>query len=186
MAEVKAKRGRPSLYTPELALEICERLAQGESLRSICQDEHMPDHSTVCMWAVEDKGGFYNQYTRAREVQYLGMADELTDISDDGRNDWMTKTLKNGEEIEVVNKEVVDRSKLRVETRKWILSKMLPKVYGDKVQVEQKIGFTEEFENYMRELKGQKARIIDGRLADNGAAVEVLPVPLRSGSDIPA
>jgi hypothetical protein len=81
---------------------------------------------------LDDRDGFAEQYRRARELQYLGIADELTDIADDGRNDWMT--IRRGkEEIEIVNREVVERSKLRVETRKWLLSKMLPKVYGDKV-----------------------------------------------------
>ena len=178
--EAPRPRGRPSVYSQDVADEICGRLAHGESLRGICEDEHLPDHSTVIAWVVKDYNGFYNQYTRAREIQYLGMADELTDISDDGRNDWMTKTLRNGEEIEVLNKEAVERSKLRVDTRKWILSKMLPKVYGDKVQVENKIGFTEEFEQFMRQLKGEKAqKVLDARLAEDGRAVEVLPVPLR-------
>jgi hypothetical protein len=120
------------VYTDEIAEEICSRLAKGESLNSICNDEHMPAESTVRLWALEDAHGFTAKYARARELGYLRLADELVDISDDGRNDWMT--IRRGKDkVEVVNREAVERSKLRVETRKWILAKMLPKVYGDKV-----------------------------------------------------
>ncbi len=127
-----AEQGRPTKYTPELGMEICTRLASGESLRSICEPSHMPAASTVCLWVIENRDGFSERYARARELQYLGIADELLDVSDDGRNDWMLRKI-GGQEVEVVNREAVERSKLRVETRKWILAKMLPKVYGDKV-----------------------------------------------------
>jgi len=61
--------------------------------------------------------------------------DELNEIADDGRNDWMTVTRRDGSEIEVANNEVLQRSRLRVDTRKWIMSKILPKRYGDKLAV---------------------------------------------------
>lgn len=121
------------IYTPELADQICRRLADGESLNGICKDDGMPGESTVREWAVTNKDGFAAKYALAREAGYLKIADELLDIADDGRNDWMTRKLRGGEEVEMVNKEAVERSKLRVDTRKWLLSKMLPKVYGDKV-----------------------------------------------------
>lgn len=163
--QAPAKRGRPSVYSEDIAMEICLRIAQGESLRSICAADNMPDHSTVCMWVVDDYQGFANRYTRAREVQYLGMADELCDISDDGSNDWMERRG-----AMVVDKEAVDRSKLRVDTRKWLLSKMLPKVYGDKLQTETTIGFTKEFEDFIRALNDKrKPKVIDAKpVAGNG------------------
>lgn len=65
------------------------------------------------------------------------MADEVIDISDDGSNDWMEKFSKEGEAIGwTINGEHVQRSKLRVDTRKWLLSKCLPKIYGERVSTE--------------------------------------------------
>lgn len=135
-----AKLGRPTKFTPELGKEICRRLALGESLRGITKDDHMPDVGTVIRWLFEDdfEGqtmfmDFRTQYEKARITQMHMLAQELLEIADDGTNDYMTRESKSGEEYEVVNKEHVQRSRLRVDTRKWLLSKVLPKVYGEKV-----------------------------------------------------
>lgn len=129
-----SEAGRPSKFTPEIADAICNRLADGETLIAICRDEDMPGESTVRGWVLEDRGGFSAKYAQARLVGYERMADELLDISDDARNDWMERR---GEDDAgwAANGEHMNRSRLRVDTRKWLLSKALPKVYGDKVQV---------------------------------------------------
>jgi hypothetical protein len=124
-----------NVYTDELAEEICLRLEQGESLNAICKDDGMPKENTVRGWARDDFKGFSAKYARAREVGYLKIADEMLEIADDARNDWMDKQVR-GDTIRVIDEECVKRSQLRVETRKWLLSKMLPKVYGDKLQTE--------------------------------------------------
>ena len=108
--------GRPSAYTPEVAQEICERIAAGESLRRICDADHMPAPATVCLWVTDDREGFAEQYARARRAQGTLLADEIFAIAD-GSGD-------------------VARDRLGVDTRKWYLSKVLPKLYGDKVEVE--------------------------------------------------
>ena len=128
-----AERGRPSAYTPEVAAEICRRLAEGQTLREICRDETMPSDSTVRAWALDDREGFSAQYAKGRETGYQVMADELIEIADDGSNDWMERKNKDGSTVEVENHEVLNRSSLRVDTRKWLLSKALPKVYGDRM-----------------------------------------------------
>jgi hypothetical protein len=124
--------GRPTAFTADIAARICERLAEGRSLRDVCSDDDMPAESTVRAWALDNREGFSAQYARAREIGYHSMADELMDISDDGRNDWMERR---GEEDAgwVANGEHIQRSRLRVDTRKWMLSKALPKLYGDKI-----------------------------------------------------
>lgn len=127
------ERGRPSIYTPELAMKICEQLAEGRSLRDVCDDEGMPGETTVRRWALEDYNGFSAQYAKARELGYHCMADELLEIADDGTNDWVERQGNNpGYEA---NGEHIQRSRLRVDTRKWFLSKVLPKVYGDKTAI---------------------------------------------------
>lgn len=98
----------------------------------------MPDEKAVRMWALQDGHPFYPHYTRARAIAYHRMADDIVEISDNGTNDWMKR---NDEENGgyTVNGEHVQRSRLRVDSRKWVLSKMLPKIYGDKV-VQEHVG----------------------------------------------
>lgn len=129
------ERGRPSLFTAEIAAQICQRLSDGRTLRDVCRDGDMPHESTVRLWATEDREGFSTQYARAREVGYLAMADETLEIADDGSNDWMERKEEDKGSF-VLNGEHVQRSRLRVDTRKWLLSKALPKVFGDKVSHE--------------------------------------------------
>lgn len=132
MSYDKPVRGRPSRYTPEIADEICSRLAEGWSLRKICRDDAMPHEATVRIWALDDLNGFFTQYTRARLIGYEVLHDDLLEIADDGRND----TYMGEDGVERTDSDVLGRSRLRVDTRKWLLSKMLPKVYGDKLQTE--------------------------------------------------
>ena len=141
--EEKNLGGRPTIYSPELAAEICDRLAHGESLRSICRDDDMPNRSTVIRWAYENIGevkddagviveaGFSDQYERSRNVGLDIMAEDLLDIADEKDEDWIEITDKQGNSRKVLNKEAVMRSRLRVDTRKWYLSKMAPKRYGN-------------------------------------------------------
>lgn len=129
-----AERGRPSIFSEELAARICERLAAGETLRSVCRDDDMPAPSTVIGWTHADKA-FSEQYANARQHGYQFMADELLEISDDGSNDWMEREQEREGKNEgwQFNGEHFQRSRLRVDTRKWLLSKALPKVFGDKL-----------------------------------------------------
>lgn len=130
-AKKTAKRGRPTVYTKPIAHEICARMAKGDSLREICRTDGMPDESTIRAWAVDDREGFYPQYARARQIRALHWADDILAISDDGSGDTWTDDDGN----ERVNHDHIQRSKLRVDTRKWLLSKVLPKIYGDKLEI---------------------------------------------------
>ena len=134
MSKAKSKRalGRPSTYTVPRARAVCKHLSSGLTLRHACRLLDLKE-STVRTW-VMDRPDFAAQYARARELGYQAMADELIDISDDNSRDW--KTIgRQGAEYDVPDREVVDRSKLKVDTRKWLLSKALPKLYGDKLDV---------------------------------------------------
>jgi len=129
---------RPTEYSPELADTICTRLAAGESLRKICNDEAMPNKSTVLRWlAKDDHREFRDQYGRARELQADFLADEILEIADDASRD---KKLVGGEgdepPVEVVDHEQIQRSRLRVDARKWYAGKVAPKKYGDRVLTE--------------------------------------------------
>lgn len=127
--------GRPSDYSPEIADIICERIADGVSLREICRTEAMPSKAAVFRWLAAH-ADFRDQYARAREAQADALADELLDIADDGDNDWMERKGEDGQSLGWrENGEAIQRSRLRVDTRKWIASKLKPKKYGDKLAV---------------------------------------------------
>ena len=128
--------GRPSDYTQEKASIICEMIANGMSVREICAEEEMPAMSTVFRWLSEHEE-FQEQYARAKEAQAEYLADEILHIADDGTNDWMVRRDKEGEVAGWrENGEAMQRSRLRVDSRKWLLSKLLPKKYGDKTKLE--------------------------------------------------
>jgi hypothetical protein len=132
----KPKMGRPSKYSDELALSICDRLADGESLKAMCEDDGMPTRSTIFKWLAENKH-FSDMYTRAREEQADALFDEIIAISDDGTNDWMEKKGIEGENIGwLENGEALRRSALRIDARKWAAAKLLPRKYSEKFQVD--------------------------------------------------
>lgn len=113
--------GRPSDFTQELADRICSELADGRSLRAICDGDDFPSVGTVLRWVGENKS-FQEQYARAREIQAETHADAIVSISDGPESgDDSIKTA---------------RDRLRVDSRKWVASKLLPKKYGDKVTQE--------------------------------------------------
>lgn len=153
--------GRPSEYTQELAGEICRMLAEGMSLREVCRHEGMPHESTVRLWAVDDREGFSTQYRRAREIGYHSMADELLEISDDASNDWMERQNETAEGYEL-NGEHLQRSRLRVDTRKWLLSKALPKVYGDKLELDNKHSVSDPLADLLTAVASGSKRIGTG------------------------
>jgi hypothetical protein len=122
--------GRPSIYSDELADEICERLASGQSLIKISKMNGMPCFATMFNWLADpSKSGFLDKYTRAREIQAHYMAEEILDIADSVELDWMP----DAEGKSRLDHEHIQRSKLRVDSRKWLASKLLPKKYGDRL-----------------------------------------------------
>lgn len=135
MAEPPAlKRGGQTVFDPRIAKTVVEGVSTGKSLRQVCREIDFPP-STIREWVLDDREGFAAQYARARELQVEAMADEIREVADDGTNDWMT-IQRGGESVEVENKEVVNRSRLRVDTLKWIMSKIAPRKYGDRTQHE--------------------------------------------------
>lgn len=107
-------KGRPTIYSKELADAICERIANGESVRSIGRDETMPNASTIFDWALFNKD-FSEQYVKAKEIGAEVEAEEMDEIAR--------------------TEEDVARAKLRIDTKKWNLSKKLRKRFGDNVDV---------------------------------------------------
>jgi len=127
------KMGRPTIFSQALADRICARLIEGESLRAICLDETMPSLSAVFGWLAKgERQDFAQQYARARELQAEKLFDEIIAIADDGQNDTYTDPETGAVRVD---HDVIARSKLRVDARKWAAAKLAPKKYGDKLAV---------------------------------------------------
>lgn len=132
MSESK-KRGRPSKYTPEIAAEICERLASGESLVSICEDPLIPDHASVFRWLADPANdSFRESYARAREYWADAEFDNLMHIADTPMVGEKVKVNADGSE-EVTRGDMIEHRRLQVDTRKWALARMRPLKYGERV-----------------------------------------------------
>ncbi|WP_253706294.1 terminase small subunit protein [Bradyrhizobium sp. WD16] len=131
---------------------ICHALATGRTLRDVCRDPGMPAPSTVLGWVKADRDGFATRYRNAREVGYSLMADEMLEIADDASQD---RVVRNEGGEPVIDHEHISRCRLRVAVRRWLLARALPKIYGDRLDVEA----THETGDSLRELM----KAIDGR-----------------------
>ncbi|MCF3462782.1 terminase small subunit protein [Stenotrophomonas maltophilia] len=126
---------RPSKFTQKLADAICEQLVDGKSLRTICSTAKMPGRSTVVRWLAENEA-FRNQYARARELQADTLADEILDIADKAVMGEKLKKDGRGKVIERRTGDMVERSKLMIDARKWYAGKLQPKKYGERVALD--------------------------------------------------
>lgn len=125
----------PNLNKAEAIREIIDRISQGESTRSILPNnerpEHLPAMSTFLLWVSEDKQ-LSEQYARAMELRSQHLFEELFEIADDSTNDFMRNKKTGDYDFQA---EAVQRSRVRIDTRKWALSKMNPKKYGEKLEL---------------------------------------------------
>jgi hypothetical protein len=126
--------GYPTAYTVEIAERILEELSGGRTLLDICDDEGMPTSRTVQTWVSEDREGFAARYHRAREIGCHTVADEILEIADDSRHDWVLRRTEAGRPdgpVEVIfDHERIRRDRLRIDARRWLLSHLLPGTYG--------------------------------------------------------
>lgn len=130
--------GRPTTFTEVVFAKVCDRLADGESLRAICEDDNMPWRGTFRRWLDADDT-LRVRYVRARDDGLDVMADQLLAVAATPRPGQITVDKKNklGMPVtEVTTKDTVDRDRLHVDALKWYLCKLAPKRYGDKIAVE--------------------------------------------------
>lgn len=112
----KRKPGRARTYSDAVAAEILRRIGEGEPLAQICRCAGMPSVRTVDFWKEKDEK-FASGYARAREKGFDVIAEDALRISDDVSEDPASR-------------------RVRVDTRRWLLSKWMPKRYGEKIEVE--------------------------------------------------
>lgn len=123
-----SKHGRPSRYSPKLAERLCREIAtSSKGIRTICKEQGLTQ-SRVYEWLSAHKD-FREQYARAKEFQCQVLFDEIVAIADTPVMGTITKRDFRG--LETRTGDMVERSRLRVDARKWALSKLLPKKYGD-------------------------------------------------------
>lgn len=121
------KVGRPSDFTQELADEICAQLAIGTSLRTVCASQDMPTVRTVFNW-FRTKPDFLQQYARAKEESSEAMNEELMVLGD--------IAFEAAQEVDPkASGAVVQAVKLKADNLKWMMSKMKPKKFGDKLDM---------------------------------------------------
>ena len=172
--------GRPSTYTEQAGLEICQEVADGTSLRQVCLNSKRPSRPTVYKW-LSKYPAFAANYAQAREMLYQSWADEILEISDDSTTDMITKTGRNGSTYEAVDQEHIQRSRLRVDSRRWLLSKLLPKQFGDKLGVEVDTTVTHKLEISDRERMRRFALfMLEDQAADNVLTIEGAVEPTGS------
>jgi hypothetical protein len=124
-----------SIFTPALFTLICDRISRGESLRSVCRDPEMPHKSTVLRW-LREMPDLRDRYVQARDDLMEYWASDILEIADDGTLDVIPGLNKYGDEVMVPNHANVQRDRLRIDSRKWLLSRLKPQVYGDRLEVE--------------------------------------------------
>jgi hypothetical protein len=124
----KAKRGRPPIYGQEVKDRIIDRVANGDSLNEVLKVEGISP-GAFYKWLSDEE--FRESYTNARKIQAEIMASEILKISDEVSRE----TYKDEKGRERIDFAAVARARLMVDTRKWILAKVLPKVYGDRLAV---------------------------------------------------
>ncbi len=141
----KRKRGRPSIYSPEVCEEICLRLSKGETMTRICEDDHMPSIATVFRWEIE-RPDFRELSSRARENGTHVMADQCISIADNPTLDPNDK-------------------RIRIDTRLRLIGKWNAKKYGDKIAMEHehqhKFIPLDELEEKVRRIQLEKNRLVE-------------------------
>lgn len=142
-------------YSAEMEELILGELRSGRTLTDICRDPDMPHLRSVQSWLTEDRNGFAARYKRARDIGCNIMADDMVDIADDRDHDWIVRTHKDGSTDAILDPERVSKARLRFEARRWRLSKMLPRTYGDRLDLNAKHDSGEGWAELLKAVDGK-------------------------------
>ena len=160
----------------------------GRTLRQICKEPDTPCESAVRQWVYKDASELAAHYAHARDMGLDSMAEELMEIAADGSRDWEEKLHYAGDDTKAFNAEAFQRSKLIVDTKKWYLSKLAPKRYGDKLEVSGSMSAAAPILNVMVAVDSVSdapgAVVVSGRAVpvthEPGEAIETLPGPAKA------
>jgi len=184
--KAKKKVGRPTDYNQKLADLICERVATHEvGLQRLCaMYDDMPDKTTINKWRYKYPE-FSTQYARAKISQIELLVDEIMEIADDSTKD----EIINDQGVRSCNSEFIARSRLRIDTRKWLAAKLIPRLYGDKDDALVSLNFPDEFKDVSsllpmsaevfralgnQEITPGQARTLLGTLKDYSSSIAII------------
>ncbi|EHL31828.1 terminase small subunit-like protein [Legionella drancourtii] len=155
MAKTSSKIGRPTKYNSELAEEICNVIAStSKGTKVLCKENmHWPCQDTLFAW-LKKYPEFSEQYAQAKICQIELLIDEILEIADDESNDCFID--EDGKPVS--NNSVVNRARLKIDTRKWLASKLVPKVYGNKIGIESDSSMSEELRKLSADLEVKYSR----------------------------
>jgi hypothetical protein len=156
-------------YSPAIADEVCALIAEGQSLRQITELPGMPSRRAIQLWMTRNPD-FREKYECAMMLCAEFWAHEIIEIADDSAGDFVI--TEDGRRV--VDHENVNRSRLKVDSRKWLLSKLLPKRFGDRVQADVNVGVGPEA---LRNLPAEKQR---ARVLELLAFASTLQVPTET------
>jgi hypothetical protein len=146
-------------YTAEIADRILDELMSGRPLDDICNEPDMPAASSVRNWVKDNREGFAARYREAREVGYDTIGEQTLKVVDDRRNDWIVRRREDGTTETILDPQRVNRAELRFKARRWLLSKMLPKTFGDRFDRDTRQEANGGINSEMAEIM----KLIDGR-----------------------
>ena len=149
--------GQPSAFNQALADTICTQLTEGKTLRQICSEKGMPDTAMVRRWIAE-KPLFNLHYSRARIEQSRAWADQIISLSDDMSNDYKDVTTVTGRKVRQVDRPHIERVRLQIETRKWIMARVNKADFGDKTADSD--GTPSMIDSGVKEMLGQLVHLL--------------------------
>lgn len=160
MTETKRPVGRPTNYNPEIAKLICERVATHDMgiQRLVNFYDDLPNKETIREWKLKHPE-FAVQYALAKQIQVDNYAEDIIDIADNGSKDYAM--TEDGFQLDT---EHINRSRLRIDSRKWMASKLAPKIYGDAKRVEE---LENENARYKDELNALRDKLDKANVSDH-------------------
>ncbi|KTD62404.1 hypothetical protein [Legionella shakespearei] len=149
MTELSVKKGRPTKYNDTLANEICDTIASSsKGTKKLClEHSHWPCQDTLFTW-LKAYPEFSEQYAQAKICQIELLVDEILEISDDESQDQYVNELG----ALVPNPSAINRARLKVDVRKWLACKLVPRVYGNKIDIESDSRMSEELRQLSADL----------------------------------
>ncbi|STY31504.1 Uncharacterised protein [Legionella wadsworthii] len=155
MTKTSSKVGRPTKYNSELVEEICNAIAStSKGIRVLCKENmHWPCQDTLFAW-LKKYPEFSEQYAQAKICQIELLIDEILEISDDESNDYFIHE----DGTVVTNNSSINRSRLKIDTRKWLASKLVPKVYGNRIDSDIQFQMSEELQKLSEEFNEKYSR----------------------------
>ena len=130
-AGLKKPRARPVSCSPAIVAKICERLAKGESLLSVCRAHGMPARSSVIEWINANECGMGDSSARAFAAGYDALADQCLEIANTPCK-GVERTIRADGTIETKELDMLGHRRLQIDTRLRLLGKWAPKKYGDR------------------------------------------------------